>query len=210
MKYLKLFLLVLCVLNFSCFAQEQSENERMLAVQKISIIDRPAQMVGIGLTQLLNDDYYVGAFYLDENVQYDGTADFFFVEAARRMEFRFASSKSISARSFKRKLAENVRINNTRDAINAQKSQIARFMRFFKGTYKKGDVLSFDYHHTFGTRVILNGKTIGEVELSHGLYNLLVNIWVGERPPSSAFKLGIVGKNDIDYQIELQRKFISL
>ncbi|MET1254313.1 chalcone isomerase family protein [Aliikangiella maris] len=210
MKYLKIIILFMGTLSSFCFAQEMSENEKMLAIQKVSIIDRPVVMVGMGLTRLLNDDYYIGAMYLDEKVEYDKTADFFSVKVARRMQFKFASKISISARSFKRKLVESLRINNSRKDINAQKAELAQFLKFFSGSYKKGDELSFDYHHTFGTRVILNGRIIGQVENSHDLYNLLVKIWVGERPPTSKFKSGILGNNDGDYAIELLRQYINL
>lgn len=191
-------------------AAEQTEEEKLLSVQRIDIIDKPALMIGMGLTQRMSDDYYIGALYLDENVPYDGTEDYLLIEVARRMEFRIASDSSISARSFSRKLAEGIRINNTRDAISAQKADIARMMRYFRGTYKKGDVLAIDYHKNFGTRFSLNGRTLGEVPNSNELYKLLIKVWIGERPPSSKFKQGIIGNNDADYAVDLLRKFVAL
>ena len=191
-------------------AAEQTLEQRLLALQKIEIIDKPALMIGMGLTQLMSDDYYIGAFYLDEVVQYDGSNEFLYVEVARRMEFRIASSSSVSARSFSRKLAEAIRINNDRDDVSRLKTEVGRLLKMFKGTYQKGDVLQFDYHTNFGTRVILNGQILGEIPRSNELYKLLINIWVGERPPSSKFKEGILGNNDGAYAISLLRKFIDL
>jgi len=210
-KLFKTFLVVVLVFSpFSLFAAEQSEQDKLLAVQKIEIIDKPALMIGMGLTQRMSDDYYIGAFYLEEAVQYDGSDEFMFVEVARRMEFRIASSSNVSARSFARKLAEGIRINNERDAVKAQSTALGRLMRMFRGTYKKGDVLQFDYHKNFGTRVKLNGRTLGELPNSNELYKLLVKVWVGDRPPSSRFKAGIMGNNESDYAISLLKKFVAL
>lgn len=211
MKVFKTFILLLVVLFAGIVAAaEQTEEEKLLSVQKVEIIDKPALMIGMGLTQRMSDDYYIGALYLDENVPYDGTDEYLLIEVPRRMEFRIASDSSISARSFARKLAEGIRINNERDAISSQKSDVARMMRFFRGTYKKGDVLRFDYHKNFGTRFSLNGRTLGEIPNSNELYKLLIKVWIGERPPSSKFRQGIVGNNDGDYAIELLRKFVAL
>ena len=211
MKLIKwcLILLVFGGLPFS-EAEELTPDQQLLAVQKIEIIDKPALMIGMGLTQLMSDDYYIGALYLDEVVQYDGSDEFLFVEVARRMEFRIASNSSVSARSFARKIAEAIRINNDRDEVSKQKAEIGRLMKMFKGTYHKGDIIRFDYHSNFGTRVIHNGQILGEIPRSNELYKLLLKIWVGERPPSSKFKEGILGNNDGDYAISLLRKFIAL
>ena len=211
MKHFKLFIIFVLISSpLAAFAAEQTEEEKLLAVQRIDIIDKSALMIGMGLTQLMSDDYYIGAFYLDEAVQYDGSDEFMFVEVARCMEFRMASTSNISARSFARKLAESIRINNERDEVSAHSSKLGRFIRMFRGTYKKGDVLRFYYHQNFGTRITLNDRVLGEIENSAELYKLLIKVWVGERPPSSKFKEGIMGNNDGNYAVTLLKKFVAL
>lgn len=192
------------------FAAEQTEEEKLLAVQRVDIIDKPALMIGMGLTQRMSDDYYIAALYLEENVQFDGSDVFLYEPVVRRMEFRIASTSSVSARSFARKLAEGIRINNNRDDISKQKAQLARLMKYFRGTYKRGDIIKFDYHNSFGTRISLNSRVLGEIPRSNDLYKLLVKVWVGERPPSSRFKEGIMGKNEPEYAVSLLKKFVAL
>ncbi|TQV76980.1 hypothetical protein FLL45_03235 [Aliikangiella marina] len=211
MKTLKVLLTAILVMTTgTLIAAEPTEEEKLLAVQRIDIIDKPALMIGMGLTQRMSDDYYIAALYLEENVQFDGTDVFLYEPVVRRMEFRIASTSSVSARSFARKLAEGIRINNARDDISLQKAQVARLMRFFRGTYKKGDVLRFDYHNSFGTRVSLNDRVLGEIPRSNDMYKLLIKVWVGERPPSSRFKEGIMGKNEPEYAVNLLKKFVAL
>jgi hypothetical protein len=209
-QYMTTFFILayLCIGNVT--AAEQTENEKLIAVQKITIVDRPLIMAGMGLTQLISDDYYIGAFYIDSAATYAEPDDLVYIDATRRMEFRFASKRKISARSFARKIAEGIRLNNSKANIDAEKDKLKKLMGMFKGNYKKGDILSFDYHQSFGLKVLLNGRTIGTIERSRDLYRLLVKIWVGDRPPSSKFKVGITGKNDNAYAIELLKRFIAL
>jgi hypothetical protein len=195
--------------NVSAFA-DLTESEKLIAVQKVTIVDRPLIMRGMGLTQMLNDDYYIGAFYLDDAATFATGDDLVFIDAPRRMEFRFASEHNVSARGFGRKIAEGIRINNEKIHIEAEKAKLAKLMSLFKGTYKKGDIVRFDYHSSFGTRISLNGRTLGTIKRSRDFYRLLVKLWVGERPPSSLFKQGIIGKNEDDYSINLLKRFVSL
>lgn len=211
MKFLQsISLVVLLGLLSSVVSAEQTENEKLIAIQKVNILDRSAIMIGMGLTTRHRDDFYIGSFYLDEAVQYEGSDEFLFMEVPRRMEFKIASDSKISARAFGRKLAESIRINNDRQKIKAESKNLGRLMRMLRGTYKKGDTLRFDYHKTFGTRVYLNGRSQGEIPNSEPLYKLLVNMWVGERPPTQNFKKGILGENEGDYAVELLRKYVSL
>jgi len=159
---------------------------------------------------MLNDDYYIGAFYLDDAATFASGDDLVFIDAPRRMEFRFASEHKISARGFGRKIAEGIRINNEKINIDSENAKLKKLMGLFKGTYKKGDIIRFDYHNSFGTRVSYNGRTLGTISRSRDFYRLLVRLWVGERPPSSLFKEGIIGKNEDTYSINLLKRFVSL
>jgi hypothetical protein len=209
LKLISVIFIISFVSNISAYA-DLTENEKLIAVQKVMIVDRPLIMRGMGLTQLLNDDYYIGAFYLDDAATFATGEDLIFIDAPRRMEFRFASGHKVSARGFGRKIAEGIRINNEKNNIESEKDKLRIFMSLFKGSYKKGDIVRFDYHNSFGTRVSLNGKTLGTIKRSRDFYRLLVRLWVGERPPSSLFKQGIIGKNEDNYSIELLKRFVSL
>ncbi len=209
LKSIYLIFILSCISNVSAFA-DLTESEKLIAVQKITIVDRPLIMRGMGLTQMLNDDYYIGAFYLDDAATFATGDDLVFIDAPRRMEFRFASEHKISARGFGRKIAEGIRINNEKINIDSEASKLGKLMGLFKGSYKKGDIIRFDYHTSFGTRISLNGRTLGTIARSRDFYRLLVRLWVGERPPSSLFKEGIIGKNEDNYSISLLKRFVSL
>jgi hypothetical protein len=206
----KIVLFIFSVVSVFSWAAEKTDSEKMLEAQRTTIEGSALLMVGMALTQNLNGDYYIGAMYLDENVQFDRSVDFLLIDVPRRMEFRFADPSGVSARSFKRKLSESMRINNPRQSIKDESQNITRFFRLFSGRYKKGDSLTIDFHPDIGVRVSLNGRVLGEIERSQGLYKLILNTWVGRRPPHSQFKEGIIGNNEGDFAVDLLRKYISL
>lgn len=197
------------MVGFSVSAEERTEQDRMIAVQKIQILDRSLIMVGMGLTQLMSDDYYIGALYLDDAAVFSEEEDLLLLDVPRSMQFLFASERSISGRGFGRMLGEAIRINNIPGDIDKEKDRLKAFLGLFKGNYQKGDKIRFDFHHTFGTRVYHNDKQIGEFENAKELYRLLLRMWIGNRPPSSIFKNGIIGKNDDDTAISLLRRYVS-
>ena len=158
---------------------------------------------------MMEKDYYLGAFYADEAAQYNDAEDLVYLDAPRRMEFRFASDK-VSARGFARNLAQGIRINNSKANVDAEKDNLRRFISSFRGSYKKGDFVRFDYHSNSEMRLIYNGRLIATFDRARDLYRLFLRVWVGDRPPSSKFKKGIIGRHETENAIALQKQFVSL
>jgi len=165
---------------------------------------------GYGLTKTHNKDYYLGRFSIDRSAIYRTPEDLIFIDAARRMEFKFVMDKNISGKAFARKMAEAMKINNEVSALKDNMESIKLFKSFFKRKIKKGDVMRFDYHSDFGTRVYLNSRLLGEVADSREFYRFVLSTWLGDRPPSAQFKFGILGQNGDEYAIKLQQQYESL
>lgn len=174
---------------------------------EVNILDRPLIPTGYGLTKLLNKDYYLGRFSIDKSAIYRSAEDLVFIDAARQMEFKFLTERKISGATFARNLLAAMKINNESSALSDNMEKIKRFKGFFTRTIKKGDVLRFDYHMDFGTRVYLNNRLLGEVSDSREFYRFVLNTWLGDRPPSSTFKSGILGQNGDQYAISLQQQY---
>ncbi len=177
---------------------------------EVFILDRPLIPTGYGLTKLLNKDYYLGRFSIDKSAIYRSAEDLVFIDAARQMEFKFLTERKISGATFARNLLASMKINNESAALKDNMDKIKRFKRFFNRAIKKGDVLRIDYHMDFGTRVYLNNRLLGEVPDSREFYRFVLNTWLGDRPPSSTFKTGILGQNGDDYAISLQQQYESM
>ncbi len=176
----------------------------------IKILDRPLIPTGYGLTLMQSKDFYLGQLAIDKSSVYRTPEDLVFIDAARRMEFKFVNERKMSGKAFARKLAEGMKINNELEALKDSSSTIIRFKRFFKKAIKAGDVIRFDYHPDFGTRIYHNKRLLGEINNSREFYSFLMNIWLGDRPPSSTFKSGILGQNGDEYAVKLQQRFNSL
>ena len=190
---------------------EETEQEKMLAAQKLRLDGSDLQMIGMGLTQLMNDDYYIGAFYIDVAAEFIEPGDLAYIDAARRMEFRFASERKISASGFSRKIAELIRINNAAANVKSESQGLGRLLKMFKGSYQKGDIICIDYlRGSAQVQVRYNGRLMGQIDGARDLYQLLVKTWVGDRPPSSRFKEGIAGKNENEYAVSLLRRYVNL
>lgn len=171
------------------------------------ILDVKLIPTGFGLTKLLKEDYFLASLLIDKDAIFQGAEELVYIDAARRMEFKFVADRKISGRTFGRQMAESIKINNEKEALLDSISQVKQFIGMFRRSIKKGDVLRFDYHASFGTRVYLNKRRLGEIPYSSVFYRLLLNTWLGERPPSSEFKSGILGRNGDDYAVEMQKRY---
>ncbi len=207
-----LFLFSYLLLNVSAIA-DTSSNEvshaDLMAAHKYTIGDRRLGMIGMGVTRLVNDDYYIGALYVDEQARFTNEEELMVMNVARSMKFRFVSDRKVSARGFGRKIAEAIRVNNSSKDIKAQKSMITKLLPLFKGSYKRGDEVRFDYHSDNSTRVFVNDEKLTQFRNSNKLFLLLLNTWIGKTPPSEKFKQGILGKNESEYDVELLKRFVS-
>jgi len=201
---------LLSFLALSISVAKGEENQILTPPKVHSIKGVELIPTGYGLTKLLNKDYYLGRFSIDRDAVYRTPEDLIFIDAARRMEFKFVMDRKISGQTFSRKLAESMKINNEISALKDNIDLIKQFKGFFKRTIKKGDVLRFDYHPDFGTRVFLNKRLLGEISESREFYRFVLSTWLGERPPSAKFKFAILGQNGDDYAIKLQQQYESL
>ncbi len=200
-------LLIMLTLIIGVTANISAEEANQGQPGEVFILDRPLIPTGYGLTKLLNKDYYLGRFSIDKSAIYRSAEDLVFIDAARQMEFKFLTERKISGATFARNLLASMKINNESAALSDNIDKIKRFKRFFTRPINKGDVLRFDYHTDFGTRVYLNNRLLGEVSDSREFYRFVLNTWLGDRPPSSTFKSGILGQNGDDYAISLQQQY---
>jgi len=215
MNILKIITIVIALVGVlkvdTALAVDQAAVQVALKERPIEkILGRPLIPTGYGEAKFLNKDFYLGCFLIDSAAVYRTPEDLLFIDAARRMEFKFLSEKKISGRSFAQRLLQSIKINNDPDALRANIGNLKLFRGFFKRSISKGDILRFDYHQRFGTRVYLNKRLLGEIADSNEFYRFILNTWLGDRPPSAKFKRGLLGQNGDEYAIQLQKRFDSL
>lgn len=162
----------------------------VISSQSNAQLDDSGQLTlnGLAAYQQLRNEYYIGALYL-ENPNTDTSA---IINSAgkRRMELRVTIERW-SPRRFAQQWNQLILINNEQAAINALANEILKFIDIPKEELIAGDVLIIDNAPDSGTRVYLNDTEVFNVA-GNDFFTLLLNTWIGQRPPATAFKNDIL------------------
>ncbi len=199
-------LLISSLIALSSASVISASNEELYALQKTQVNGNEVFLNGMGAVKKLNADYYIAALYLQEKSSID--SDIVYLEMPKRLSIRFALDR-VSARSFGRELAGALKINNTPEELQAYRNDLRTFIGLFRGIYSKGDLMTFDYVPKRGVIITHNGKVLGTINRT-GFDKVMFKAWLGDKPMSSAFKNGLVGRNDDKVAIELLHKFVDL
>ncbi|NQD36455.1 TonB family protein [Permianibacter sp. IMCC34836] len=150
------------------------------------------QVLGIGMAQELRTDIYLGAIFAPADVK---TLDAALADnVPKRMSIKIVAEKW-SARELGRTFKERIALNNPRPVWQGQGQYIIAFANTFKDNLQRGDTVTFDHVPGVGTEIAINGGKVNTIR-STSFFNLLLNAWVGDLPPSQAFKAAVTGKGD--------------
>jgi protein TonB len=163
-------------------------------------------MNGIASFEKLRKEYYIGALYLSEKSNFP---DYVLSMPGRKvMDIRIVAD-GWTSRNFNGLWTEAILINNDEATQTKLRSVIMDFGKMLKGDLKKGDRLSFVYTPNAGTSIILNGARLMETK-DDGLFNLLLNSWIGMRPFSSDFKRDLLNLSTEPKTAELIKRYNSI
>lgn len=98
-----------------------------------------------------------------------------------------------SKRQFTRYWSQSIAINNSDEAQETLAEDVAKFSQRIKGSLIRGDHIQVEKISGKGTAISINGVRLLKSK-SEDLFTLFVNVWVGQRPPSSGFKSSILGQ----------------
>ncbi|MDB6060547.1 MAG: hypothetical protein JWM78_650 [Verrucomicrobiaceae bacterium] len=143
---------------------------------------------GIASFEQLRKEYYVGALYLGWP-GHDAAA-IANMPGKKRMELHITADRWPALR-FAQMLNQLITINNPSAIINANALDIVAFSSIPKGDLVEGDQLIIELTANNTTLVSLNGVTALRTD-NAALFTMLLNTWVGQRPPSSEFKRDIL------------------
>ena len=164
------------------------------AQTRAELSGRMLELRQIGLAQELRSDYYLGAFFVAPNVGDIRDAN---ASVPMRMSFVVLANR-LSAREFQRHWKERIALNNPRAEWQKNGSSIVRFAEAMKDTLQRGDRVDFDRVDGL-VRVSLNDQMITEFQ-DNGFYSLLLNCWLGDNPPTQAFRRAMNGNVDVAQQ----------
>ena len=143
---------------------------------------------GIASFEQLHKEYYIGALYLG----WPGhdPAAIANMPGKKRMEIHITADRWPALR-FSQIWNQLITINNPSATINTNAMDIIAFTSIPKGDLIEGDVVAIELTANNATHVSLNGVTALRTD-SPALFTMLLNTWIGQRPPSSEFKRDIL------------------
>ncbi len=150
-------------------------------------------------------DIYIAAVFAPSNIEnYQQLSD---PSIAKRMSFKFLSK--YSTRQMSRLVKQRIALNNSKSSWHPYTEQIVKIANLFKAPMQSGDQLDIDYIPNQGTKIYLN-KTLFLSIRQPEVYDLLLNIWMGNIPPTEAFKAAIRGKQEADAKLALEQQYQSI
>tara|TARA_B110000902_G_scaffold266481_1_gene354376 strand:- start:4026 stop:5159 length:1134 start_codon:yes stop_codon:yes gene_type:complete len=156
-------------------------------------------MTGMAAYTELKRPFYIGALYADEIVV--DADSFLTTKGRRRMDIR-VNGVRLTPRRFSSQWTQALLINGSPEQLDRFDDAFVQFNNLPKETFKVGDQIVIDSFPEGATVVSVNGVTMLSVARS-GFFELLVSKWMGDRPPSSAFKAAILNPN-IDPALEAE------
>ena len=130
---------------------------------------------------------YAGAFYLAEETR---IADALHPQAARRLEFHYYYG--ISAADLVASTTEMIQRNTSPETFTRLQPEIDQFNRLYRDVVP-GDRYAATYIPGRGTRLSLNGESLGEVA-GADFAAALFSIWLGENPIDKTLRQRLLGK----------------
>lgn len=184
MKTLKLFLLISSIVYSTVASGLQVSGVSIDETIVLGPGKSKLVLQGAGVRSKLFIDVYVGALYTKKPVS---TPEQAVAQAgAKRMQMIFLYD-GVTQSKLQKTWLEGIKANNSRNDYQKFEKQIEWFVSLFDQNMKPGDKVVIDYIPALGTKVEINGEEKGRV-IDKGFYPLVLNTWMGNKPPSKKFR----------------------
>ena len=163
---------------------------------------------GSAVYQQLTRDYYLAGLWLP---QPSSDPDYIYDASTSRTMQIVVIAERWSPRKWTAQWQNNIAINNDLNALTEDtRTALATFTSLLKEDLRSGDEIRIEYTpgesiseggtqgegtQGTGTRVLLNRETAVQTS-DAGLFNLLLNTWIGKLPPSREFRQQILGMGE--------------
>jgi hypothetical protein len=149
------------------------------------------QLNGAGVRKRAIFKVYAAGLYVPQKSK--SAADLLAQKGPRRVQIGML--RDVDADTFASSLNEGLRNNSTEAQIAAMKPQADALTAALKshGEAKKGDAINFEFLPDAGTRVVVNGKPIGNPIPGEDFFTAVLRIWLGEKPADADLKKALLG-----------------
>lgn len=149
----------------------------------------------------LGDELYIAALYSEFTSQDPSVIRSL---SNVRMEMKITTER-VAYRKLARLFVSSSAINNRPEVLTANADAMEAFLGSFQDHLYWGDHIVIN-RVAEGVTVAINGVALTQID-SPDLFNVLLNIWIGDVPPSREFKAQILGAESTD---DLQAAFLNV
>ncbi len=149
--------------------------------------EQPLLANGAAVFSQLQEEYYYASLFVEEA---SSTTESLQTQR-QRMEFTVLVD-AWSKRQFLQYWMQAIYINNDEAMQDSADKAVEAFANAIKGELLKGDKFSIVRHADQHASVYLNGTRLMHTS-NTDFYPLMLNCWVGNRPPSQEFKQALLG-----------------
>ncbi len=153
---------------------------------EVMVGEKSLKLNGMGLRKKAIFKIYVAGLYLEHPTTDAGNAAH--SKQVKKMVMHFLTNKA-KKKKMDAAWSEGFEKNSAHYADLKDRVQV--FMDFF-ADMKDGDIVEMTLIPGEGTGVVINDVSKGTIE-GNDFAEALVNVWVGDNPPSAGFKAGLLG-----------------
>lgn len=158
---------------------------------------------GVAAYWNLSREYYVAGLYLP--TPSSDPVIVLAMDGPKRMEIR-VTAESWSPRRFSQNWNQAISINNDLDKLNRISDTLGEFTNILQQDLEYGDRVQLDYTPGEGTKISINSTQLADIE-GDDFFNMVLNAWIGARPPSTEFKQHILSLSYDEDGLEMQNRY---
>lgn len=199
MKKVTLFLSSLLIVALSGVAGSAK------AAEQVNVQGTNLQLNGLAVHSELRQEWFLNALYLSNKS--DEPSEILNSPMIKRMQIKVLADE-LPGRRLKRFWIERIKNNNEASVVLENAKGVRELADSLGQDLAAGDTINIDYLPGQGTVIQINGATVNTVD--EAIFPLMLNTWVGDRPPSSEFKDAILGNQSAVGYSDLLAKFSSI
>ncbi|NVK21423.1 MAG: chalcone isomerase family protein [Kangiellaceae bacterium] len=180
-------------------------SQSAVAAEQVNVAGSNLQLNGISVHSELRKEWFLAGLYLPSKVTDADAAQN--ASGAKRMQLKVLAD-SLSGVRLKRFWIERIKNNNNGQDVLKIAKGVRNFATLMAQNLQASDVIDIDLVPAKGTVVSINGSEVGVVD--GAVFPLVLNTWLGDRPPTQEFKDAMLGSQPAVQYSDLLAKFSSI
>ncbi|WP_417446203.1 TonB family protein [Kangiella sp.] len=175
------------------------------AAEQINVEGSTLQLNGLAVHSELRQEWFLNGLYLSSKS--DDPEEIINSPMLKRMQIKVLADE-LPGRRLKRFWIERIKNNNEASLVLENAKGVRELADTLGQDFAAGDTINIDFVPGQGTVIQINGAVVNTID--EDIFPLMLNTWIGERPPSSEFKDSILGSQSAVNYSDLLAKFSSI